>query len=347
MRVYRADGTYKDNPDDTGFGWYLSDLQPENLTREPSNEEIQNDVEYSLPAIPYQILPQIEEETPRSTTFNEEPVEGYTDNFNSLVDDIAPKEKLLALINPVNPEAKALMGVVNYSRYTKLNDKETGEEVLKNVNLKTTNSRHLISERLRGVPNFLLSVDCNSDLEKKLACEIRDYHENKEENKLSLMMELINTDLDSNLSDGSYLNASLEELNNIGALDTSDLGNSIQSSLISKEGVSSYLDVPNRLDILSSIGLSEDIDKSIQHFYKEKIELLQQMNSIRDSFEEDSKKIENLKREAISLQNDLRETVCLSNLIRLLNGNLDKVKDNKLPFRIFHRTSIEDENLIV
>lgn len=55
-------------------------------------------------------------------------------------------------------------------------------------------------------------------------------------------------DLDSNLSDGSYLNASLEELNNIGAaaLDTSDLGNSIQSSLISKEGVSSYLDVPNR-----------------------------------------------------------------------------------------------------
>lgn len=110
-----------------------------------------------------------------------------------MVDDIAPKEKLLALINPVNPEAKALMGVVNYSRYTKLNDKETGEEVLKNVNLKTTNSRHLISERLRGVPNFLLSVDCNSDLEKKLACEIRDYHKNKEENKLSLMMELINT----------------------------------------------------------------------------------------------------------------------------------------------------------
>lgn len=53
-------------------------------------------------------------------------------------------------------------------------------------------------------------------------------------------------DLDSNLSDGSYLNASLEELNNIGTLDTSDLGNSIQSSLISKEGVSSYLDVPNR-----------------------------------------------------------------------------------------------------
>lgn len=49
MRVYRADGTYKDNPDDTGFGWYLSDLLPENLTREPSNEEIQNDVEYSLP----------------------------------------------------------------------------------------------------------------------------------------------------------------------------------------------------------------------------------------------------------------------------------------------------------
>lgn len=34
MRVYRADGSYKDNPNDTGFGWYLSDLQPENLTRE-------------------------------------------------------------------------------------------------------------------------------------------------------------------------------------------------------------------------------------------------------------------------------------------------------------------------
>lgn len=37
MRVYRADGTYKDNPNDTGFGWYLSEL-----TREPSNEEMQN-----------------------------------------------------------------------------------------------------------------------------------------------------------------------------------------------------------------------------------------------------------------------------------------------------------------
>lgn len=83
------------------------------------------------------------------------------------------------------------MGVVSYSTYTKLNDKETSEEVLKNVNLKTTNSRHLISER--SVPNFLLSVDSNNDIEKKLACEIRDYHENKEENKLSLMMELINT----------------------------------------------------------------------------------------------------------------------------------------------------------
>lgn len=64
---------------------------------------------------------------------------------------------------------------------------------------------------------------------------------------------LMSIDLDSNISDASYLNTSLEELNNIGTVDTSDLGNSIQSSLISKEGssrskygVSSYLDAPNR-----------------------------------------------------------------------------------------------------
>lgn len=70
---------------------------------------------------------------------------------------------------------------------------------------------------------------------------------------------LMSIDLDSNISDASYLNASLEELDNIGAaaLDTSDLGNSIQSSLISKEGskygVSSYLDVPNRYSLTHSL----------------------------------------------------------------------------------------------
>lgn len=201
MRVYRADGSYKDNPNDTGFGWYLSDLQPENLTREQptdlvsmTNKNICCINSQHFQPKPYQIVPEIEEETPLTTTFNEEPVEGYIDEqFNSFVDNIAPEEKLLTLISPVNPEAKALMGVVSYSRYTKLNDKETSKEVLKNVNLKTTNSRHLISERLGSVPDFLLTVDCDNDIAKKLVCEIREYHENKEEHKLSLMMELINT----------------------------------------------------------------------------------------------------------------------------------------------------------
>lgn len=41
----------------------------------------------------------------------------------------------------------------------------------------------------------------------------------------------------------------------------------------------------HRSDILSSIGLTEDIEKSIQHFHQEKTELLQQMSSIKDSFE--------------------------------------------------------------
>ncbi|XP_066262397.1 uncharacterized protein [Euwallacea similis] len=408
MRFYRANGTYRENPLDTEFGWYFQDIAIDEAaidcdehnervraaskppqTREPSGEvplESKNDGSTSSVTEDsdieceslnkdntksHKIDFNIKEELPIDYSLNVHNVEGCVEspeaNFYSHIKqmEIPPKEKLMALINPVNPETRALLSVINYSKYKSLSERATSEDVLRSLNFKATKCNHFITEKspfrtfksIRGVPNinFQLSVDSEVDAQRRMISEIRSYHDTKEDNMLSLMMELVNTDLDSNLGDMSIFSGSSGELSNPVNGDTSDIGTSIRSSIISKEDKTKdrlkYLNIPNRQTILNSIGLNDDIDRSIETFMCEKNEMHRQLRDIRSSFEDYEKKVEDLIGEANSLQNDLRETTYLTNLIHLLNGRLERVKNNKLPFRIFHTSSIgvweTDENLIL
>ncbi|XP_050306916.1 uncharacterized protein LOC126743743 isoform X2 [Anthonomus grandis grandis] len=311
----------------------------------------------------------VKEETSLSAIVCQKSVEGFIENAESNYYKrardikIPSKEQMMSLINPVNPESKALLGIISYSKYCSLSDKETQDDLLRKINYKTTNSKHLMHEydtlpfkhgidesmQDKNLPVFNFQTsDGDVDTERQMASEIQDYHANKEDNMLSLMMELIITDMDSNLGDMSELNHSINDLSNIGAaaaLETSDLGNSIHSSIMSKEGngvkerVESkmkFLEVPNRADLLNSIGISDDIDKSIESFIQEKTDMHRELTEIKRSFEEDEKKIDNLLVQSAILQNDLRETAHLDNLIHLLEGRPERVKNKKLPFRIFH-----------
>ncbi|CAH1130337.1 unnamed protein product [Ceutorhynchus assimilis] len=421
MRYYNVDGTYKDHPYDTEFGWFCEDISIDEATprfeeentnireisrlnrkwrrtcetnelndsntntssfisqieesvdvlQEPeyyakstfsdsSHESLVEICEFSPdPTKIQKIELNIDEEIPTNYKVSLNTVEGFIENpesnFTKLVKtcQIPAKEDMMSLINPVNPESKALLSVISYTRYSRLNDKETTEDVMKTINFKTTNSKYFLRESPFGehLPkiNFQLSGSA-VDLDKQIASEIRTYHATKEDNMLSLMMELINTDLDSNLGDMSELNNSINEFNTIGTgyVETSDLGNSIHSSILSKDANKGekrhVLDIPNRSDILSSIGLSDEIDKSIEYFVQEKAEMHQQLIDIKKSFEADEKKIDSLMSAACALESDLRQTTYLINLLHLLNSNPEKVKNKKFPFRIFQHSGSSSEH---
>ncbi|XP_066156113.1 uncharacterized protein [Euwallacea fornicatus] len=405
MRFYRANGTYRDNPLDTEFGWYFEDiaideaatdcdehnegvraaskppryqesfavvpLETENGSSISEDSDTECDDLNEDNAKRHKIDFAIKEELPIDCSLNVQNVEGHIEspeeNFYSHVRqmEIPPKEKLIALINPVNPETRALLSVISHCKYKSLSEQTTSEDVLRSLNFKATKCNHFITEKspfgtlksIRGAPDihFQLSVDSEVDAQWRIISEIRNYHDTKEDNMLSLMMELVNTDLDSNFGDASIFSESSGELSNPANGDTSDIGTSIRSSIISKEdktrGRHTYLDVPDRQTVLNSIGLDNDIDRSIETFMFEKNEMHRQLRDIRSSFEDYGKKVESLIGEANSLQNDLRETTYLTNLIHLLNGRLERVKNNKLPFRIFHTSSIgvweTVENLIL
>ncbi|KAH1014043.1 hypothetical protein HUJ04_002943 [Dendroctonus ponderosae] len=317
----------------------------------------------------------IKEETPRTLTIPPETVEGFRCRHCRLLGyaencDIPSKEKLMALINPVNPESKALLSVVSYSKYKRLSEKETNEKVFRTLNFKTTNASHFISHNSPSrnespnearCPrlNFLLTESEAENSDKQLASEIRNYHETKEDHMLSLMMELVITDLNSSIGDMSELNNLVNDVDPAsGVIDTSDLGTSIHSSIVSKEGSgsrektiqNSYVDIPNRSSILSSIGLGDEIDRSIEYVVNEKLEMRRQMNDIRIIFEDCDQKLNSLMVAATSLEYELRETNFLDNLIHLLQGNLEKVRSKILPFQLFEKLVGNDDiekNLIL
>lgn len=110
----------------------------------------------------------------------------------------------MALINPVNPESKALLSVVSYSKYKQLCEKEINGKIFRTLNFKTTMASQFINNnppwKIESTNedrcprlNFLLTESESEDSDKQFAAEIRNYHESKEEHMLSLMMELVIT----------------------------------------------------------------------------------------------------------------------------------------------------------
>ncbi|XP_060518191.1 uncharacterized protein LOC132696985 [Cylas formicarius] len=378
MRIYREDGSFVENLEDVEFGWFLtniaidegipgSDQHNENLRKRSRLGPLEETVEeVGEEAIIQRLGPSSEAPSMDIKIQTASEAIDYEMNAEGFIEchDPAPvnlkvpsKEELMNLINPINTEAKALLSVLSYSKYKSLNEKITSNEVFKTLNFRTTNSKHLINENggciTRPEFSFMLN-DESADEAEEMYQEIRNYHARKENNMLSLMVDLIVTDMDSEVGEMTELNNSINEMNGHGTngAETSDLGNSIHSSLSCKANrreKCNYLEFPNRSDILSSIGLSDDIDRSLQTFSQEKSEMHLQIGSIRESFEEYEKRVNELILQANAFQKDLRETAYLDNLINLLNGNPEAVKNKKWPFQIF-RKSIEpivDDNFIV
>lgn len=63
-------------------------------------------------------------------------------------------------------------------------------------------------------------------------------------------------------------------------------------------------------------------------------------------FQDCETKLNNLIKTASTLNNDLKETLHLDDIISLLEGDVERVKMKKLPFIIFHKDEIEP-NLII
>uniref|UniRef100_A0A6P7FZR6 Uncharacterized protein LOC114335950 n=1 Tax=Diabrotica virgifera virgifera TaxID=50390 RepID=A0A6P7FZR6_DIAVI len=130
------------------------------------------------------------------------------------------------------------------------------------------------------------------------------------------------------------------------------LGNSLPSISSNKSETlvdSNYLQVSNRANILSNLGLSDE-DKSIQSICEETFEMHQELADIKKSFQEDVNKVNELLKQVSVLKNDLRETLYLNDIINLLEGDIEKVKLKKLPFRIFYQrieVGDRDINLII
>ncbi|KAL1491010.1 hypothetical protein ABEB36_011671 [Hypothenemus hampei] len=227
--------------------------------------------------------------------------------------EIPDRERLQSLIRPLNPEMQALLSVVSFAKFQRLNIKEIEEDFLrKRVNLRATNTRQFVSsnEIFNNKVNFQLNWRVNTEnCREELKKEIQDYHENHEKDKLSLLLEIINSNLKTTFGETSRSD-----------VETSDLG----TSILEESRKSSYLDVLNK----PSFGLTENIESFI-------IEAHNDLRDIKESFQESEKKINNLMTEAKALENDLRQTAFLSNFINLLNGDLEKASTMKLPFRMF------------
>lgn len=364
MRYYNIDGTFRDDPNDINFGWFLEDITVDegiptfkirnqkirmlsNIERnsettikklDKTNKKNVFEEEHRTKEI-VKIEPNVIIETPISTNidhllavegFIESPKANFLKELKNI--NIPRTEDLIRLINPINPEMKALLNVISYSRYRRLNERDTRNRVLNNVNYKATNSNHILNED--GNINFHLNYDDKSDIMQ----EIRNYNETKEDNMLSLMIELINTDLDSNLGNKSESNSSYEEVSPYEYTRPKSPHENYDQFRIER-----YFPKPNnnletsmpRSDILNSIGLTDSFDRSIQSFTIERDEMCIQLDDIKDSFLETDIRADNLSEKTESMKDDLRKTLFLDNLIFLLNGELEKVQIKSLPFKIF------------
>ncbi|KAJ8935228.1 hypothetical protein NQ314_012927 [Rhamnusium bicolor] len=353
MRIYKTDGSFDEYPNDTEFGWYLNEIvventsdfkeiEEENVTQSPTISPIEESLLESVylvearkpPVIVKKVDPKIKIQPVMDVLDCKMEIEGFSvekDESKSLLElkninsTIPSKEKMANLINPCNFETKMLMSIIYFAKYKSLMKHETSKELFKSVNYRTSNFKYLIKE---------------TNIKEEIYKEIQNYHAMKEDNMLSLMMELILTDLNCNLDDILDVNRPVNEHNNPQfVLETSDLGNSIPSSCSSKgenSDKSNYPTVLDRSSILSSIGLSDE-DKSIQSLYEETFEMHSQLARIKKSFQEEEDRVNNLIKMGMDLQKDLKETLYLNDILHLLKGDIEKVKFKKLPFRIFHK----------
>lgn len=298
--MYKSDGSFVDSPNDTEFGWYFTDIVIDESAPKfrERNKEIKAfsrmyksidklSVASSSDSIDIDCAEEVEVQESKPNLR----VELVRDIFNcenvyqSLSTVLAAeqfrhisseKERLANNINPCSIEAKMLLSVVYHAKYKALLKKDASENLLKTVNYKTTNFKCLLS-------------DNQSDLSDDIYEEILNYQATKEDNMLSLMMELILTDTDCNINDlVNESESSVPKTNPVipqFVFETSDLGNSIQSSSSSQDEnqEKNYLAVSDKSNILSSIGLSEEY-KSIQSFCEETTEMHQELTNIKRSF---------------------------------------------------------------
>lgn len=215
---------------------------------------------------------------------------GIENNFIKLenVDSKIPsKEDLIDLINPCNTESKMLLAVMSFAKFKALKNEESFK------------SRPICQTRDF---RLFLNDQPSDNFENELHKEIENYHATKEDNMMSLMMELVLNDMNCRISDIAESNSN-----------TSDLGNSIpsnssmnscssddnslaeacfvkRSSGSSSKGVSShylnkskFLIRPNREEVLSSLGLSDE-DKSIQSICEETKDMHYTLQEVKNSF---------------------------------------------------------------
>ncbi|XP_056646633.1 uncharacterized protein LOC130451560 [Diorhabda sublineata] len=353
MRVYKTDGSYVED-NDSEFGWYFYEIMVDEAderfekTRLFSklNKKISENIE-SIDLINFEdstsgpvknINPPIEiEEIIEVESRNR----GEDESFKDIDLEFPPKEKLSELINPCNTETKMLLSVVNFPRYRALMKHEATNKLMENLNTKSTNYKNLIKDKRTSITEDMVN-------------EIVNYHATKEDTMMSLMMELILTDVDCSLEDIVEVGEKEKNVSQVPqfVIENYDSVNNLPSIRSNKsEGIvrNNYLQLPNRENILSSLGLSEE-DKSIQSFCEETFEMHQELADIRKSFQEDADKVYDLLKQASALKNDLRETLYLNDIINLLKGDIEKVKLKKLPFRIFYARIEEGEpeiNLII
>ncbi|KAJ8920579.1 hypothetical protein NQ315_004718 [Exocentrus adspersus] len=319
MRIYKTDGTYHENGKDTEFGWNLYDTNHSHVLKNKSrinrkNESFMESMDIVEPVKPIKVKHiKVDIKTePIANVINCKmdiegpPVKGNEINLVKELSNInfttPPKEELAKLIVPCNVETKALLSVIYFAKYKSLIKEETFLELFSTVNFRTTNSKCLIKERH------------NSTINEGMIKDIQHYNATKDDNMLSLMMELILADM----------SCSLEDIVDIS--DSSIHNTNTKYSLCN----STFLKVDHqaetdRCSILSSLGLSDE-EKSIQSFCDETLEMRLQIEEIKRSFQEDEERVNHLIKMTAALRNEVKETLYLDDILHLLQGNIEKAK---------------------
>lgn len=298
MRIYRSDGSFVDDPNDTEFGWFFReitidetildyerrnhDMKMSSFLRKSFKKDFLNEsVDYSEAneniQIPIEIIkPDVEIEPVKDYINCEDIMNNLysicnAEEFRNIENE---KDKLANNMTPCSIEAKMLLCVINHAKFKSLQKKETSEKLFNSVNFKSTNLKFLLSEQ-------------KSDFKGDIFSDIID-HDIKEKNMPCLMMDLISTDIDCNIDNLVNVNDNLEEQPIFPrfVIDTSDLGNSIPSSSSSRDEKydKHYLPLPlDKSNILYTLGLSEE-EKSIQTYCEETYEMHKELAIIKRSF---------------------------------------------------------------
>lgn len=298
MRVYRSDGSFVDDPNDTEFGWFFKeitidetildyqqrnyDIKVSSILRKSFKKNVLNEStdysdEFENIPVPIQIIiPEVKIEPVKDYINCEDIMNNLSsicsaEEFRNIENE---KEKLANNMTPCSIEAKMLLCVIHHAKFKSLQKKETSEELLKSVNFKSTNLKFLLSEQ-------------KNDFRDEFFTEKME-HDSKEENIPSLMMDLISTDIDCNVDNLVNINDNLEHKPIFPrfVIDTSDLGNSIPSSSSSRDEKydKHYLHLSqDKSDILCSLGLGEE-EKSIQFYCEETYEMHKELAVIKRCF---------------------------------------------------------------